>query len=87
MGEVIDSTGIQFRLLNLPRPAVWSPRAADRNSAAPDAPGARSEQSPDQTSRVVNLVVGDSERRGGCAERGSAGGHQAEAVIVSPGAF
>ena len=28
MGEVIDSTGIQFRLLNTSRgPAVWSPRA------------------------------------------------------------
>src|SRR6266576_1269818 len=28
MGEVIDATGIQFRLLNTSRgPAVWSPRA------------------------------------------------------------
>ena len=28
MGEVADSVGIQFRLLNTPRgPAVWSPRA------------------------------------------------------------
>jgi tRNA uridine 5-carboxymethylaminomethyl modification enzyme len=64
MGEVIDATGIQFRLLNTSRgPAVWSPRAqADKKlyrikmrQVLESEPNLKIKQA-----EVVDLVVGDS---------------------------
>src|SRR3990172_5569432 len=63
MGEVIDATGIQFRLLNTSRgPAVWSPRAqADKRryrarmrQMLESEPNLRIKQA-----EVVDLVLGD----------------------------
>jgi len=64
MGEVIDATGIQFRLLNTSRgPAVWSPRAqadkrryrAKMRQTLESEPNLRIKQA-----EVVDLVVEDS---------------------------
>jgi len=69
MGEVIDATGIQFRLLNTSRgPAVWSPRAqadkrlyrAKMRQVLESEPNLRIKQA-----EVVDLVLGSAAVRGG----------------------
>jgi tRNA uridine 5-carboxymethylaminomethyl modification enzyme len=98
MGEVIDSTGIQFRLLNTSRgPAVWSPRAqadkrlyrAKMRQVLESEPNLRIKQA-----EVVNLILED----------GASGGRspvprvlgvrlldgrrmEADAVVVTTGTF
>src|SRR5438876_6743382 len=77
MGQVIDQTGIQFRLLNTSRgPAVWSPRAqADKKQyrirmrqVLESEPNLRIKQA-----EVVDLVLepGDPEERGRTASEGA----------------
>ena len=89
MGEVIDRTGIQFRLLNSSRgPAVWSPRAqADKQAyrlemrrTLEQQPGLRIKQA-----EVVNLLIEEGRVQGLQLRDGRRAG--ARAVILTTGTF
>src|SRR5205809_73714 len=103
MGEVIDATGIQFRLLNTSRgPAVWSPRAqADKKlyrikmrQTLESEPNLKIKQA-----EVVDLIVEPDQSRDGdgagaqerCVIRGvklrDGRSIEANAVIVTTGTF
>ena len=89
MGEAIDATGIQFRLLNRSRgPAVWSPRAqADKRMYAAWV-RRRLEEDPGIAlvyGQVTALLVEDGEVRGvGLEGRGVL---EADQVVVTTGTF
>ncbi len=89
MGEAIDATGIQFRLLNRSRgPAVWSPRAQADKRLYAKALLERLERAPGVTmlyGHVSELIVEGGTVRGVRLE----GGHcvQAAQVVVTTGTF
>ena len=89
MGEAIDATGIQFRLLNRSRgPAVWSPRAQADKRLYADALRERLEGADGVTmfyGHVSELVVEGGAVRGVRLQ----GGHavQADQVVVTTGTF
>lgn len=89
MGQAIDATGIQFRLLNRSRgPAVWSPRAQADKRLYAEALLERLEWAPGVTmlyGQVSELIVQREAVRGVRLE----GGHCLEAaqVVVTTGTF
>jgi tRNA uridine 5-carboxymethylaminomethyl modification enzyme len=89
MGEVIDRTGIQFRLLNRSRgPAVWSPRAqADKQAYRIEMRRVLEGQSglSIKQSEVTDLLVEDDTLLGVALRDGRK--VQAEAVVLTTGTF
>lgn len=89
MGEVIDRTGIQFRLLNRSRgPAVWSPRAqADKQAYRIEMRHVLEGQSglSIKQSEVTDLLVEDDTLLGVALRDGRK--VQAEAVVLTTGTF
>jgi tRNA uridine 5-carboxymethylaminomethyl modification enzyme len=89
MGEVIDRTGIQFRLLNSSRgPAVWSPRAQADKQAYRVEMRRVLEQQPELHIKQAEVVaiLRDSDRILGLELRDGRK-VKAEAVIVTTGTF
>lgn len=89
MGEVIDRTGIQFRLLNRSRgPAVWSPRAqADKQAYRIEMRRVLEGQSglSIKQSEVTDLLVKDAILRGVALRDGRK--VRAETVVLTTGTF
>src|SRR3989304_1119016 len=95
MGEVIDATGIQFRLWTTSRgPAVWSPRAqADKKlyrikmrQGLESEPNLKIKQA-EVVDRVVDDLPGETRRRVRGVKLRDGRTIQASAVIVTTGTF
>jgi len=89
MGQAIDATGIQFKLLNRSRgPAVWSPRAqADKREYGRWVTAAL-EREPNISwvfGQVARLMTGASQVIGVTMEDGTT--HAARAVVITTGTF
>jgi tRNA uridine 5-carboxymethylaminomethyl modification enzyme len=89
MGQAIDATGIQFKLLNRSRgPAVWSPRAqADKRAYARwvDEALSREQNITWILGKVGRLLATSGRISGLMMEDGTA--HRATAIIVTTGTF
>ena len=89
MGEVIDETGLQFRMLNRGKgPAMHSPRAQADKKAYQFAMKLRVESQPNLVLRqeMVESLVIEHDRVGGVRVRGDAV-YRAAAVVVTTGTF
>tara|TARA_Y100000588_G_scaffold389712_1_gene493238 strand:- start:1056 stop:2888 length:1833 start_codon:yes stop_codon:yes gene_type:complete len=89
MGEVIDETGLQFRMLNRGKgPAMHSPRAQADKKAYQFAMKLRVESQPNLVLRqeMVEGLLVDNERVAGVRVRGDAV-YRAPAVVVTTGTF
>lgn len=89
MAEVIDATGIQFRMLNVSKgPAVWAPRAqADRELYSAEMQR-RIENQPNLDvceELVEDLIVTDGKATGLICESGTI--YRGKAVIIATGTF